>query len=726
MNNEMSIVLGTVAMEPKGEYNSETYYEKLNTVLYNDSTYMAKESVQGENPSTSSKWQLIGGGLTREDIVDNLDSNDATKMLSAKQGKILDKKIRDNILCELNFRKYSELEVDSTELYENVEHDYLQGFCEVNGNIIMGLRNSSNSDDYVRLVEYNPTTNTVVRSTYLVLYHCNAISYNEKNNSLYVASCSKVDNGTTVQENSIKVVDYATFSIIKTINVNNIPENHRIRSVYYDNNNEILYGGDIYDMYVIDETNQTITQSINLDNTGLDQTITNQTLKKYKDMYVGVYLTYIVFWDLEGNLIRIININRYYTGEKIGEVEDFFILENGDIYIGSIKKLNGYRNTRTIQFYETNLAINNSNNLGVSLGGRDDNPLVIYVDNTSNQIIENGTSQYPYKDLQKAIHLGRNLNEYLTINISGTGTYEICSIFGCKKINLKFNTDVIVNGLFITNSNVHIETQGHNAVINGLCCIKSSLYFIGDASTKPTINYFNDSNISSGINGRAIYTEFSNLYISNCLINGNNSNYCCDINNFSCAGFDSCRFDNYTGTYAINIGYLSQVNLNRNTFSITHTSTQKLFRVTNSSILNTQYNLYHKENYLISYYGKVYGRNIYESSISDVYYGDVCTVDTGYTMMRLKIKIGGASKYKYVDIPTSESNDVVIDTSWIDSSNVNINTMILKIDNGTLKITEHRKVALSNDGTYTYETITATPSDTSAYSCVKYLYYYND
>ena len=39
MNEQMSVVLGTVAMEPKGEYSAEAYYEKLNTVLYNDSTY---------------------------------------------------------------------------------------------------------------------------------------------------------------------------------------------------------------------------------------------------------------------------------------------------------------------------------------------------------------------------------------------------------------------------------------------------------------------------------------------------------------------------------------------------------------------------------------------------------------------------------------------------------------------------------------------------------------
>ena len=72
--NEMTQVLGIVAMEPKGEWDSETYYEKLNTVLYNDSTYMAKEGVVGENPSTSSKWQLIGGGVTKEDTIFTFDT----------------------------------------------------------------------------------------------------------------------------------------------------------------------------------------------------------------------------------------------------------------------------------------------------------------------------------------------------------------------------------------------------------------------------------------------------------------------------------------------------------------------------------------------------------------------------------------------------------------------------------------------------------------------------
>ena len=89
--------LGMVAMEPRGEYSATTSYEKLNTVLYNDSTYMALKPSLGNPPTDTEYWQLIGGGLTREDIVDNLNSNDATKMLSAKQGKVIDAKLEGKI-----------------------------------------------------------------------------------------------------------------------------------------------------------------------------------------------------------------------------------------------------------------------------------------------------------------------------------------------------------------------------------------------------------------------------------------------------------------------------------------------------------------------------------------------------------------------------------------------------------------------------------------------------
>ena len=87
--------LGMVAMEPMGEYDDETSYDRLNTVLYNDSTYMALKPSLGNLPTNTEYWQLIGGGVTKEYVeqqtVDNLDSTSTTRPLSANQGNNLNK-----------------------------------------------------------------------------------------------------------------------------------------------------------------------------------------------------------------------------------------------------------------------------------------------------------------------------------------------------------------------------------------------------------------------------------------------------------------------------------------------------------------------------------------------------------------------------------------------------------------------------------------------------------
>ena len=69
MSSLSTKILGTVAIDPKGEYDSTVYYEKLNTVLYNDSTYMAIKPSHNILPTDTEYWQLIGGGLKKEDSI---------------------------------------------------------------------------------------------------------------------------------------------------------------------------------------------------------------------------------------------------------------------------------------------------------------------------------------------------------------------------------------------------------------------------------------------------------------------------------------------------------------------------------------------------------------------------------------------------------------------------------------------------------------------------------
>jgi hypothetical protein len=54
------ITLGPVAYNPKGTYDQEIEYERLDVVLYNGVSYVAKQTVQGELPTNTTYWDALG------------------------------------------------------------------------------------------------------------------------------------------------------------------------------------------------------------------------------------------------------------------------------------------------------------------------------------------------------------------------------------------------------------------------------------------------------------------------------------------------------------------------------------------------------------------------------------------------------------------------------------------------------------------------------------------
>ena len=109
MSNILTKDLGVVAPVPKGEYNIESYYEKLNIVQYNGFAYIAKQPSKGVPPTNTEYWQLLIDGLRKEDIVDNLESSSADKPLSAKQGNVLNENfensLESNYYDEITYKK---------------------------------------------------------------------------------------------------------------------------------------------------------------------------------------------------------------------------------------------------------------------------------------------------------------------------------------------------------------------------------------------------------------------------------------------------------------------------------------------------------------------------------------------------------------------------------------------------------------------------------------------
>ena len=68
--------LGPVGLNPLGDYNSQTEYEKLDVVLYQGSSYVALKPAQGIVPTNAEYWQkLVAGGVGYDDLEKTLESN---------------------------------------------------------------------------------------------------------------------------------------------------------------------------------------------------------------------------------------------------------------------------------------------------------------------------------------------------------------------------------------------------------------------------------------------------------------------------------------------------------------------------------------------------------------------------------------------------------------------------------------------------------------------------
>jgi hypothetical protein len=80
-----TVILGPVGMNPRGEYNSETNYERLDVVLYNDVSYIAKQNVQGELPTNTEYWDALG--ISAVDISNYYTKSEVDTAVNAKYTK---------------------------------------------------------------------------------------------------------------------------------------------------------------------------------------------------------------------------------------------------------------------------------------------------------------------------------------------------------------------------------------------------------------------------------------------------------------------------------------------------------------------------------------------------------------------------------------------------------------------------------------------------------------
>lgn len=79
------IILGPVACNPMGAYNSETEYERLDVVFYNNVSYIAKQNVQGQLPTNTDYWDALG--ISGVEMSNYYPKDDVDDLLDDKEDK---------------------------------------------------------------------------------------------------------------------------------------------------------------------------------------------------------------------------------------------------------------------------------------------------------------------------------------------------------------------------------------------------------------------------------------------------------------------------------------------------------------------------------------------------------------------------------------------------------------------------------------------------------------
>ena len=612
------------------DFDALTDYDLLCKVVEYLNKVIKQTNINSEKVKTLTKYveHYFDNLDVQEEINNKLDemAEDGTlaEIMAVYLGKMP--------LSTLNFRYLQRTIFSTTELYEGNHHAYLQGNCIVNGNVIACLRNHQNADNIVRLVEIDLEDGSVERSAYLELNHGNSVTYNEKDNKLYVASCAKMVNGVYTNDNDIFVIDYDTLTITNTIHTVNIPSGHRIRSVWYDNDTDTLYAGDEHDMYVLDEATSSITQIIPLETTGLDLKATNQTLKKIGNFYYGLYISFLAIWNMDKKLIRVINIDDIQDNEPIGEVEDFDIDEDGNIILGTVCYDSPRINKINATFYTSNITVNTSNI--TMLPGAISTSYYLYVDANSAEDFENGTSDYPFKSLPRAISCAMTLYKSCTIVIK-SGSYDYTYINGVKRLTFDIEGAVTIDGLELMNSELSIYRNdvANSLAINGV----SVRYSKFKADFAITYNKFTKSGVlGADFN---MYLYYGEADIPDGIFTGNNDHTLIRANYNSTLSVRECTFSNYDGYFAIEAMNNSVVYIHALTLNKELSTSEHNFHITTSSRLFTESGsgMNNKNNYQVNDRAMHYPTCVYIEP-THTFYGEVCDIDDHYTHVMLHVK----------------------------------------------------------------------------------------
>ena len=457
------------------------------------------------------------------DIKDAVARDEITKILASK------------LTGGLVYRTYNEyINGITPDTSANPVWTFLQGITLTpSGTIIYSVtpQYSQLQSNKVLLCEVNLSTRTLIRTAILPLAHSNALAFNNETNEIYSACSSSYSGGTQVANNTIYVIDYSTFSIKRAITPpTEITATNRVRSVSYDNKNKVLAYGDKYDIWLMENEN-TVAKHIICDMSDtLSPYISDnfQTIK-YWDGKVFISRTMpvgIAVFNENGDLIKNYFDIQATDSISIGELEDFELDNDGNLYFGSVQRTaSEATNFWDITVFKSNIfkdGFNAHYNQTIKTSGSQ-----VYVDINAknNGSLQIGTKEHPFAHMQQAILYGNSVSSYAGIEVSCLSDGDYRFIAG--------------NGT----TYFRIQASGHNCKLHNMFLRSGRWYITGfNVDTTILVNEQSEKYKTNVAIGRQ-----ADVHLNNCVIGSSSVKQECGINiEGSKLYLDNCTINNFT------------------------------------------------------------------------------------------------------------------------------------------------------------------------------------
>ena len=457
------------------------------------------------------------------DIKDAVARDEITKILASK------------LTGGLVYRTYNEyINGITPDTSANPVWTFLQGLTLTpSGTIIYSVtpQYSQLQSNKVLLCEVNLSTRTLIRTAILPLAHSNALAFNNETNEIYSACSSSYSGGTQVANNTIYVIDYSTFSIKRAITPpTEITATNRVRSVSYDNKNKVLAYGDKYDIWLMENEN-TVAKHIICDMSDTLSPYISDNFQsiKYWDGKIFVSRTMpggIAVFNEDGDLIKNYFDIQVTDSISIGELEDFEIDNDGNLYFGSVQRTaSEATNFWDITVFKSNIfkdGFNSHFNQTIKTSGSQ-----VYVDINAknNGSLQIGTQEHPFAHMQQAILYGNSVSSYAGIEVRCLSDGDYRFIAG--------------NGT----TYFRIQANGHNCKLHNMFLRSGRWYITGfNVDTTILVNEQSEKYKTNVAIGRQ-----ADVHLNNCVIGSSSVKQECGINiEGSKLYLDNCTINNFT------------------------------------------------------------------------------------------------------------------------------------------------------------------------------------